>query len=117
MPSVNLMIADTDYQFTKSATDKTQETRITTGLATGAADKTEDLNTRIGPAYLVELSGSQNTLPNRLPASEPEMRVAAATAAAEAAPLIHLQTAQQAGIAALAQSATAPQALVSQLKD
>ena len=109
------MIANSDYQITKSATEKTQENHLTSGLTTDSDDKSEDLNTRIGPAYLVELSGSQNTQSSRVPDSESETQAAVATA--EAAPLIHVQTAQQSGIAALAQSATAPQALVSQLKD
>lgn len=115
MSSVNLAIANTDYQFIKSATDKTQATPIASGWETGADDRTDDLNARIGPAYVVELSGSKNTLSSPQPDSE--SAGLAAIAAAEAAPLIRSQTAQQTGIAALAQSAAAPQALVAQLKD
>jgi flagellin-like hook-associated protein FlgL len=120
MSSINLTISNTDYQFSKTQTDNTTINRVTTGLET-SSDDTDDLNKRIGPAYSVELSGNQDAavlFKNESSSlQESESRIFDAVVAAEAAPLINLPTAQQSGIAALAQSGSAPKALLAQLKE
>ncbi|MDF2873986.1 MAG: hypothetical protein K0R22_669 [Sporomusa sp.] len=123
MSSINLTISNTDYQFSKTQTDNTTINRVTTGLETSSddTDDTDDLNKRIGPAYSVELSGNQDAavlFKNESSSlQESETRIFDAVVAAEAAPLINLPTAQQSGIAALAQSGSAPKALLAQLKE
>ncbi|HWR09887.1 hypothetical protein [Sporomusa sp.] len=126
MSSINLTISNTDYQFSKTQTDNTTINHVTTGLETSSddtddTDDTDDLNKRIGPAYSVELSGNQDAavlLKNESSSlQESESRIFDAVVAAEAAPLINLPTAQQSGIAALAQSGSAPKALLAQLKE
>ncbi|MDF2570271.1 MAG: hypothetical protein K0R55_1875 [Sporomusa sp.] len=124
-----------DYQLSKSqTTHRTEKTLSTTDLrikTNGTDDAAEieindnrksaaeDLEKRIGPAYIVELSSSQDSSSSERHASslsESESKVLDANVAAEAATLVLFPTVQQSGVAALAQSNSAPQSLVSLLK-
>ncbi|HWR43725.1 flagellin [Sporomusa sp.] len=136
MSLISLNISSMDYQSSKSQTAySTATNRLTSGLrisSDGTDDAaglvvneknkstTDDLNKRIGPAYSVELSSNQNatvSLQNQSSRlSESESRILDADVAAEAANLVNLQTSQQSGIAALAQSNSAPKALLSLLR-
>jgi flagellin len=135
MSAIIFNTSSIDYQLSKSqTTHRTEKTLSTTDLrikTNGTDDAAEieindnrksaaeDLEKRIGPAYIVELSSSQDSSSSERHASslsESESKVLDANVAAEAATLVLFPTVQQSGVAALAQSNSAPQSLVSLLK-